>query len=59
MGEEYIDDNFEKTCPKCKLKLVRLYRHVNPKDGKQQWIPTGFFCSRCKYIWFKKEELII
>ena len=57
MGEEYVDDRFEKTCPKCKLKLVRLYRHINPKEGKQQWIPTGFYCSRCKYIWVKKERL--
>ena len=38
-------------CPKCELKLVSVYRHVNPKKGKQKWVSLGKYCKRCKYIW--------
>ena len=36
MGKESYDDSFKQKCPKCGLDLVRLYRHINPKHGKQR-----------------------
>ncbi|RLF33319.1 MAG: hypothetical protein DRM98_02475 [Thermoplasmata archaeon] len=51
MGGEPYNENFNKKCPKCNLGLVRLYRHINPKHGKQKWISKGWYCTRCKYVW--------
>ena len=42
-------------CPKCDLKLVRVYRHINPQNGKQKWLAIGKYCKRCKYIWMEKK----
>lgn len=48
IGEKInVNDN----CPKCDLKLVKTYRHINPQNGKQKWISLGKYCKRCKYIW--------
>ncbi|MCJ2513166.1 MAG: hypothetical protein LN408_01820 [Candidatus Thermoplasmatota archaeon] len=44
-----------KNCPKCDLKLVRVYRHINPQNGKQKWLAIGKYCKRCKYIWMEKK----
>ena len=53
IGEnQIVHDN----CPKCDLKLVRVYRHINPQKGKQKWIGLGKYCKRCKYIWIEKKE---
>ena len=46
-------------CPKCDLKLVRIYRHKNPKEGKQEWMSTGWYCKRCKHIWMDENEKVI
>jgi len=51
IGHEKYDENLEQKCPKCGKKLVRLYRHINPKKGKQKWVSKSWYCSRCKYIW--------
>ena len=56
IGENrYVNDN----CPKCELKLVRVYRHINPQNGKQKWLALGKYCKRCKYIWIEKKKKII
>ena len=53
IGEnQIVHDN----CPKCDLKLVRVYRHINPQKGKQKWSGLGKYCKRCKYIWIEKKE---
>ncbi len=58
MGNEPYEKSYNKKCPKCSLRLVRLYRHINPKHGKQKWVSKGWYCTRCKYIWMdKKTEL--
>ena len=51
MGERWDQSSDLQTCPKCEKKLVRAYRHKNPKHGKQQWIAKGWYCNRCRYAW--------
>jgi hypothetical protein len=53
-ADEPYKTSYKGKCPKCGLKLVRLYRHINPKEGKQKWTSEGWYCSRCKYAWMKK-----
>ena len=55
IGGEPYKNSFKGKCPKCDLGLVRLYRHKNPKYGKQKWFSMGWYCSRCKYVWMDKE----
>ena len=55
MGDNEYKDFFNMKCPNCSLKLVRAYRHKNPKHGKQQWISVGRYCTRCKYVWMDKK----
>ncbi|MGF3554530.1 MAG: hypothetical protein ACQXXF_04555 [Thermoplasmatota archaeon] len=55
MGKEPYDESFKEKCPKCGLDLVRLYRHINPKYGKQKWVSQGWYCTRCKYVWMDKK----
>ena len=55
IGDKAYQHSFGKKCPKCALKLVRVYRHKNPKNDKQQWISTGYYCTRCKYIWMDEK----
>jgi len=55
VGKEPYDPDYKRKCPKCSLKLVRIYRHINPKHGKQKWVSQGYYCERCKYIWMDKE----
>lgn len=50
-GDSLQKDLPKNNCPKCGLKLVRSYRHKNPKHGKQQWLTIGWYCKRCKYVW--------
>jgi transposase-like protein len=54
IGSDLYKDSFKRKCPKCDLGLVRLYRHINPKYGKQKWISIAWYCSRCKYSWMDK-----
>jgi len=51
IGDKAYQHSFRNKCPKCSLKLVRVYRHKNPKNAKQQWVSIGYYCTRCKYIW--------
>jgi hypothetical protein len=51
IGGETYNSEFNEICPKCSLRLVRLYRHINPKYGMQKWISKGWYCTRCKYVW--------
>lgn len=44
------------SCPKCEKNLVKAYRHINPKDGKQRWVAVGSFCSLCNYVWLKDQD---
>ena len=53
-GEEYRE-SFKSKCPKCDQKLLRIYRHKNPIHGKQEWISTAWYCTRCKYAWINKK----
>jgi hypothetical protein len=55
VGGEGYQDTFHGKCPKCDLRLTRIFRHVNPVYGKQQWISTGWYCNRCKYVWMDKK----
>ncbi len=55
IGNELYEDKYHEKCPKCSLKLVRLYRHINPKYGKQKWVSLGWYCTRCKYVWMDKK----
>jgi ribosomal protein S27AE len=55
MGEEKYKNSFNEKCPKCGLSLVRLYRHKNPKKGKQKWVSMGWYCTRCKYVWMDEK----
>ena len=55
VGKEPYDESFKQQCPKCNLKLVRVYRHINPKHGKQKWVSMGYYCERCKYIWMDEK----
>lgn len=54
IGREPYEESFKEKCPKCDLNLVRLYRHINPKYGKQKWLSRGWYCTRCKYVWMDK-----
>jgi transposase-like protein len=56
IGKEPYDESFKGACPKCSLNLVRLYRHINPKYGKQKWLSQGWYCTRCKYVWMDKKK---
>ena len=60
IGSESYSESFRQKCPKCDLGLVRLYRHINPKHGKQKWVSVGWYCTRYKYVWMdektKKDE---
>jgi ribosomal protein S27AE len=56
VGHEKYEEKFNQACPKCGLRLVRLYRHINPKNGKQKWISLSWYCSRCKYIYMDEEK---
>jgi uncharacterized protein with PIN domain len=58
IGDKNQNINNNEKCPKCNLKLVRIYRHINPINGKQQWISKGNYCTRCKYVWIDQEEEI-
>jgi len=58
-GDEPYKQSFKEKCPKCTLGLVRLYRHVNPKYGKQYWTSMGWYCTRCKYVWMDKKEKVM
>ena len=51
MGEAINQSSLSTHCPKCEKKLVRAYRHKNPKYGKQQWLSIGWYCDRCRYAW--------
>jgi len=51
IGDNNYRDSLNNKCPNCAQKLVRIYRHKNPKNGKQQWISIGRYCTRCKYVW--------
>ena len=55
IGSEPYEESFKQKCPKCDLGLARLYRHINPKQGKQKWISMGWYCTRCKYVWMDKK----
>ena len=54
-SDETYKEDFNQKCPKCSLGLVRLYRHINPKYGKQKWVSMGWYCTRCKYVYMDKE----
>ena len=56
IGSESYSESFKQKCPKCDLGLVRLYRHINPKHGKQKWTSMGWYCTRCKYVWMDKKK---
>jgi len=56
IGDKKKNQSLKEKCPKCNLKLVRAYRHKNPKNGKQQWISTGCYCTRCKYVWMNEKD---
>jgi len=53
-GDDY-EESYDGKCPKCGLKFVRLFRHKNPVYGKQEWISSGWYCTRCKYVWMDKK----
>lgn len=55
-GEVVEHDKLQKKCPKCEKKLIHIYRHKNPKHGKQEWITIGLYCDRCKYTWIKIDD---
>ena len=51
IGGKPYQESFEGKCPNCTLRLVRLFRHKNPVRGKQEWLSTAWYCTRCKYVW--------
>ncbi len=55
IGDEEYKESFKGKCPKCDLKLIRLFRHKNPMYGKQEWISSAWYCTRCKYVWMDKK----
>jgi ribosomal protein S27AE len=55
IADKKYKDSFNEKCPKCSMGFVRLYRHVNPKYGKQYWASVGWYCTRCRYIWMDEE----
>ncbi|MDG6228799.1 MAG: hypothetical protein QCH96_02405 [Candidatus Thermoplasmatota archaeon] len=54
IGGERYQEKFNQQCPNCDKRFYRLYRHINPRDGKQQWIPLAWYCERCKYVWLEE-----
>ncbi|MFH1100989.1 MAG: hypothetical protein V1726_03005 [Methanobacteriota archaeon] len=54
-GEEY-KESYQGICPKCDLQLRRIFLHKNPVYGKQQFISSGWYCTRCKYVWLDKKK---
>ncbi|MEF8879250.1 MAG: hypothetical protein V5A64_02510 [Candidatus Thermoplasmatota archaeon] len=56
IGHEPYKEEIGKKCPKCDKHLVRVYRHINPKHGKQKWVSLAWYCERCRYIWTDKKE---
>ena len=54
-GKDY-KKSYNGVCPNCDMKLARLFRHKNPVHGKQEWISTAWYCSRCKYVWLDNPE---
>lgn len=56
IGDEPYKSSFLERCPKCSLKLVRVSRHINPKEGKQKWSSMGYYCGRCKYVWIDEKH---
>jgi len=56
IGHEEYEEKYNQKCQKCDLRLVRLYRHINPKNGKQKWVSLCWYCTRCKYMWMDKEQ---
>lgn len=56
IGHEPYDKKQNQKCKKCNQKLVRLYRHINPQNGKQKWVSICWYCSRCKYIYNDEKE---
>jgi len=56
VGGEPYKESYNKKCPKCDLRLLRLFRHKNPTNGKQQWISYGWYCTRCKYVWLDEKN---
>lgn len=55
IGDEEYKESLKGKCPKCDLKLIRLFRHKNPMYGKQEWISSAWYCTRCKYVWMDKK----
>ncbi|MBU0496741.1 MAG: hypothetical protein KKG04_02145 [Candidatus Thermoplasmatota archaeon] len=51
LGGERYEESFHQLCPKCERRLIRVYQHKNPVHGKQEWISTAWYCTRCKYLW--------
>ncbi len=56
MGSSAGTNTSGSSCPKCEKSLVKAYRHLNPKDGKQQWVAVGSFCPLCNYVWLKEQD---
>ncbi|MCX6666176.1 MAG: hypothetical protein NT038_09005 [Euryarchaeota archaeon] len=58
IGDEQYKESYKGACPKCDLKLKRVFIHKNPMYGKQQFLSVGWYCTRCKYVWLdtKKEK---
>ena len=54
-GEPYLE-NYDHHCPKCDLKLRRVFRHENPVHGKQQFLTMGWYCSLCKQVWLDQKQ---
>ena len=45
--EEVMMNKDRRLCIKCKINMLRLYiRRMT--NGKSQWIPIGYICSRCE-----------
>ena len=51
IGGKAYQEKYQGKCPNCTMKLIRIFRHKNPLHGKQEWVSTGWYCSRCKYVW--------
>lgn len=55
IGTEPYKPELNEKCTKCGKDLVRLYRHINPKHGKQKWVSLGWYCDRCKCAWMDED----
>ena len=55
IGGETYDDTYQGHCPKCDMKLRRIFRHKNPVHGKQEFVSLGWYCNRCKYVWLDEQ----